>query len=165
VEEGEHIITFIYNFSMIVRIIINLRGGEIMDRKIIALIIVVLLVIVGVGTYFIYSNSQTPNITVNNSTNLPTNTTHTYKHNESNHPSHTNVTNNTKTNITSQQAMSIVNKLLKDDGFTDYSASTPHLMKAPNNKMVWHVPVLDPNKKYAWSVDVDAQTGEIYTLY
>ncbi|WP_292614153.1 hypothetical protein [Methanobacterium sp. BAmetb5] len=134
-----------------------------MDRKIIALIIVVLLVIVGVGAYFIYSSSQTPNITVNNSTNLPTTTT--YKHNESNHPSHTNVTNNTKTNITSQQAMSIVNKLLKDDGFTDYSASTPHLMKAPNNKMVWHVPVLDSNKKYVWSVDVDAQTGEIYTLY
>lgn len=150
---------------MIVRMIIILRGGEIMDRKIIALIIVVLLIIVGVGAYFIYSNSQTPNITVNNSTNLPTTTTHTYKHNESNHPSHTNVTNNTKTNITSQQAMSIINKLLKDDGFTDYSASTPHLMKAPNNKMVWHVPVLDPNKKYVWSVDVDAQTGEIYTLY
>lgn len=135
-----------------------------MDNKVIALVVVVvvLLIIVGVGAYYFGSMTSTPNATVNNSTNT---SSATYKHHESSHPSHTNATNNTKTNITAQQAMNIVNKLLKDDGFTNYAAATPHLMKAPNNKMVWHVPVNDENKKYAWSVDVDAQTGEIYILY
>lgn len=138
-----------------------------MDSKIIALIVVILLVIVGLGAYFLGSqSSNTPNETVNNTTNT-TSHSGTYRHHESQHPKHINVTNNTKTNVTAQQAMEIVDQMLHDpsEGFIDYNADTPYLMKAPNNRLVWHVPVMDPNNEYAWSVDVDAQTGEIYTLY
>jgi hypothetical protein len=155
---------FIKNPLISLKTIIIYEGGENIDKKIIALIVIVIVIIAGAA--YILSTQNTP--TVNNTTNI-TNTTHsgTFKHNETQHKNQT-VNNNTKTNITAIQARDIVNNFLHepDEGFMDYNATTPtKLHTAPNNRLVWHVDVYGPDKKYAWSVDVDAQNGEIYTLY
>lgn len=133
-----------------------------MDNKIVAIIVIVLLIVIGAAYVIGMQSSNTPPVTVNNTTHSGT-----YKHNETQHKNQT-VNNNTKTNITATQARDIVNNMLHDpsEGFTDYNAAIPTtLHMAPNNRLVWHVNVYGPDKKYAWSVDVDAQNGEIYTLY
>ena len=128
-----------------------------MDNKIVALIIVILLIVVGAAYVLGTQNSNTPALTINNTTNS-SNTVNTEKITDTTKKA-TNTTNSTpKTNITAQQAISLVEQ-------NGQAAGEPITVKATNPRLIKVAGV------YYWKVTYDggpmyvnANTGEVNAL-
>jgi cytoskeletal protein RodZ len=128
-----------------------IKGGEILDKKIIALIVIVIVVIVGVGIW--YSMQATPAIkTVNNSSNTAINT------NSNTQKNTTNTTNST--NITAAKAKALAGNYVG----MGVELETPTLTTYKGVK-VWKVPVYtnSPNKVYLDPIYINAKTGQRVT--
>jgi hypothetical protein len=128
-----------------------IKGGEILNKKIIALIVIVIVVIVGLGLW--YSMQSTPAIkTVNNTSNININT---------NSNTHKNTTNNTNTtNITAAKAKELAGQYVG----MGVELETPTLTTYKGVK-VWKVPVVvySPEKSYQDPIYINAQTGQRMT--
>lgn len=136
-----------------------------MDNKIVAVIIIVLLIIVGAAYVLGTQNSNTPALTVNNSTNI-TNEIDKAVHDSTKHKNDTKQ-NTTPSNlkISAAQAQQIAIGAAQELGGENDTAGTPTLFKWTANTRhtwVWDVPLFDATtKKSAGSMDVDAMTGEV----
>jgi hypothetical protein len=131
------------------------------DRKIIALIVVVLIVLV-LGVYIFATQNTFNNLTANNTTNT-TNTSQIAVNNNSSNNSSGNNTTNVK--VSAAQAQAIAIGAAKELGGNNDTAGTPTLFKWTQNKLhtwVWNVPLFDAvTKKSDGAMYVDAETGEV----
>ena len=131
-----------------------------MDRKIIALIVVVLIVLV-LGVYIFAIQNTTNNLTSNNTTNTTTSQI-VVNNNTSNNSSGNNTTN---VKVSAAQAQSIAIGAAKELGGNNDTAGTPTLFKWTQNKLhtwAWNVPLFDAvTKKSDGSMYVDAETGVV----
>jgi len=130
------------------------------DRKIIALIVVVLIVLV-LGVYIFAIQNTTNNLTSNNTTNTTTSQI-VVNNNTSNNSSGNNTTN---VKVSSAQAQAIAIGAAKELGGNNDTAGTPTLFKWTQNKLhtwAWNVPLFDAvTKKNDGSMYVDAETGVV----
>lgn len=122
-----------------------------MDKKIIALIVVVIVGVVGAGLW--YSMQSTPSIkTVNNSSSLNLNT------NSNTHKNTTNTTNST--NITAAKAKELAGQYVG----MGVELETPTLTTY-KGVQVWKVPVYtySPSKTYLDPIYINAKNGQRVT--
>jgi hypothetical protein len=122
------------------------KGGESLNKGLIAIIIIVIVVLVAAGAWFFMKPAPSVNITPTNNTSSSVNTANQHK----------NQTNNTTTNITAAKAKELAGKYVG----TGVTLETPTLTTYKNIQ-VWKVPVVtySPNKTYLDPIYINAQTG------
>jgi cytoskeletal protein RodZ len=138
-------------------------GGEKIDNKIIAAIIIVLLIVVGAVYVFETQNSSTP---INNTTNTSTNDTITQsnattstQNTTTNTKKATNTTNNNPhVKISAAEAKKLVEQNGQDGGVpSSYKAGTPTLIKVAG-EYYWKVPY------FGGYMYVNVNTGDVDAL-
>jgi cytoskeletal protein RodZ len=132
------------------------------NNKGLAIAIVIIIVIVIAGVYLAAQNTGSGNNTSNVSNNTPQNVSqqnNTTLGNATNSTSLTNSTNttNNQTAISAQQAQKIAQVYILESGAR---AGNPVLSKWPDERLVWHVPIINSNgQPEGIGIDIDAQTG------
>jgi cytoskeletal protein RodZ len=123
------------------------KGGESLNKGLIAIIIIVIVVLVAVGAWFFMKPAPSVNITTTNNTSSSVNTANQYK----------NQTNNTTTtNITAAKAKELAGKYVGTGVTLETATLTTY-----KNIQVWKVPVVtySPDKVYLDPIYINAKTG------
>jgi hypothetical protein len=130
------------------------------NKGVVAAIVIIIVVVVG-GVYLAAQSTGPNNNTVNTSNITPQNVSKnntTTVNNETNATNSTNITGfNNSTTISAQQAQKIAQAYILESGA---KAGNPTLTKWPDERLVWHVPIINSNGTYEGiGIDIDAQTG------